>query len=138
MLFTVYHLLFTRLISALHQYSRRHESARFREILLEGLATDGGLAMPESYPRYEAPDLARLRKLKYRDLAFDILSRYIDDIPAADLKRLIRAAALRRRDRLILAVHGAHTGQSFDLVRTDMRWGPVFSRDPGMLLPQAS
>ena len=58
----------------------------FREILLEGLATDGGLAMPESYPRYEAPDLARLRKLKYRDLAFDILSRYIDDIPAADLK----------------------------------------------------
>jgi threonine synthase len=63
----------------------------FREILLEGLATDGGLAMPESYPRYEAPDLARLRKLKYRDLAFDILSRYIDDIPAADLKRLIDA-----------------------------------------------
>lgn len=53
-------------------------------------------------------------------------------------KRLIRTAALRRRDRLILAVHGAHTGQSFDLVRTDMRWGPVFSRDPGMLLPQAS
>ncbi|HTD90462.1 MAG TPA: threonine synthase, partial [Burkholderiales bacterium] len=61
----------------------------FREILLEGLATDGGLAMPESYPRYTATDLARLRKLGYRDLAFDILSRYIDDIPAADLRGLI-------------------------------------------------
>ena len=61
----------------------------FREILLEGLATDGGLAMPESYPRYTVADLARLRKLNYRDLAFDILSRYIDDIPPADLKRLI-------------------------------------------------
>ncbi len=61
----------------------------FREILLEGLATDGGLALPESYPRYEAADLARLRNLDYRDLAFDILSRYTDDIPAADLKRLI-------------------------------------------------
>ncbi len=61
----------------------------FREILLEGLATDGGLALPESYPRYEAADLARLRKLSYPDLAFDILSRYIDDIPAADLKALI-------------------------------------------------
>lgn len=61
----------------------------FREILLEGLATDGGLAMPESYPQYKQADLARLRKLNYRDLAFDILSRYIDDIPAADLKRLI-------------------------------------------------
>ncbi len=61
----------------------------FREILLEGLATDGGLAMPESYPRYDVADLARLRKLNYRDLAFDILSRYIDDIPAPDLKQLI-------------------------------------------------
>lgn len=61
----------------------------FREILLEGLATDGGLTMPESYPRYTASDLARLRKLDYRDLAFDILSRYIDDIPAADLRQLI-------------------------------------------------
>ena len=61
----------------------------FREILLEGLATDGGLALPESYPRYTASDLARLRKLNYRDLAFDILSRFIDDIPAADLKALI-------------------------------------------------
>ena len=61
----------------------------FREILLEGLATDGGLALPESYPRYTASDLARLRKLNYRDLAFDILSRFIDDIPAADLKALM-------------------------------------------------
>jgi threonine synthase len=61
----------------------------FREILLEGLATDGGLALPESYPRYTTADLARLRKLNYRDLAFDVLSRYIDDIPAVDLKHLI-------------------------------------------------
>ena len=61
----------------------------FCEILLEGLASDGGLVLPETYPRYSATDLARLRKLSYRDLAFDVLLRYIDDIPAADLKRLI-------------------------------------------------
>ena len=61
----------------------------FREILLEGLATDGGLALPESYPRYAESDLARLRKLNYRELAFEILSRFIDDISAADLKLLI-------------------------------------------------
>jgi threonine synthase len=61
----------------------------FREILLEGLATDGGLALPQTYPRYTDADLARLRKLNYRDLAFDVLWRYIDDIPAADLKHLI-------------------------------------------------
>lgn len=61
----------------------------YREILLEGLATDGGLAVPESYPHFSMADLARLRKLNYRDLAFEILTRYIDDIPATDLKRLI-------------------------------------------------
>ncbi len=75
----------------MHYISTRGGMPRrtFREILLEGLATDGGLALPESYPRYTSADLARLRKLNYRDLAFDILSRYIDDIPAPDLKRLI-------------------------------------------------
>ena len=64
----------------------------FREILLEGLASDGGLALPESYPQFSADDLARMRKLNYRELAFAILSRFIDDIPAADLKRLIDSA----------------------------------------------
>ncbi len=63
----------------------------FREILLEGLATDGGLAMPESYPQFTGADLARLRKLDYPSLAFEILSPYIDDIPPADLKRIIDA-----------------------------------------------
>jgi hypothetical protein len=44
-------------------------------------------------------------------------------------KRLIRTAALRRRDRLMLAVAGHHLGRRFDGVRTDIEWGPVF---PGL------
>ena len=47
-------------------------------------------------------------------------------------KRLIRTAAFRRRDRLILDVAAAHTGRGFDRVRTEVAWGPVFSHDPGM------
>ncbi len=46
-------------------------------------------------------------------------------------KRLIRSAALRRRDRLVLSVLAHHTGRRFEGVRTDISWGPVFSRDPG-------
>ncbi|MFN8585317.1 MAG: phage portal protein [Dehalococcoidia bacterium] len=46
-------------------------------------------------------------------------------------KRLIRSAALRRRDRLILRVLGHHTGRRLDEgVRTEVAWGPVFASIP--------
>jgi threonine synthase len=61
----------------------------FSAILLEGLAPDGGLAVPEAYPRISATELAALRPLRYRDLAHAILSRFITDIPPADLRGLI-------------------------------------------------
>ncbi len=63
---------------------------RFSEILLEGLAPDGGLYLPEAYPRVDAATLGRWRGLAYADLAFEILSLYIDDIPAEDLRALVR------------------------------------------------
>ena len=63
---------------------------RFCEILLEGLAPDGGLYLPVAYPQVDGATLARWRGLAYADLAFEILSLYIDDIPAADLKALVR------------------------------------------------
>jgi threonine synthase len=63
----------------------------FSDILLEGLAPDGGLYLPASYPKVDAATLARWRPLPYAELAFEILSLYIDDIPAADLRRLCRA-----------------------------------------------
>ena len=65
---------------------------RFTDILLEGLAPDGGLFLPESYPRFTAAELASLRPMGYRDLAYAVLSRYMDDIPATDLRRLIDRA----------------------------------------------
>ncbi len=65
---------------------------RFCEILLEGLAPDGGLYLPEQYPQVDDAALTRLRTTfatqGYASLAFEVLSLYIDDIPAADLKAL--------------------------------------------------
>jgi threonine synthase len=61
----------------------------FTAILLEGLAPDGGLVVPESYPRFSAEDLARLRPLGYRDLAFEVLSRYIGDIAPGELREIV-------------------------------------------------
>jgi threonine synthase len=61
---------------------------RFCEILLEGLAPDGGLYLPEQYPQVDAATLQKWRGLPYAELAFEVLSLYVDDIPAADLKAL--------------------------------------------------
>jgi threonine synthase len=63
---------------------------RFCEILLEGLAPDGGLYMPVSYPQVDAATLERWRGLPYADLAFEILVRFIDDMPADDLRAIGR------------------------------------------------
>jgi threonine synthase len=58
---------------------------RFSEILLEGLAPDGGLYVPESFPQ---ADLTAWRGLAYPELACAVLSRFMDDVP--ELERLVR------------------------------------------------
>ena len=63
---------------------------QFCEILLEGLAPDGGLYLPEIYPQVDSAILKEWRELPYADLAFEIFSLYIDDIPSADLKAICR------------------------------------------------
>src|SRR6185369_4201553 len=64
-------------------------SETFTGILLGGLAPDGGLYLPEAPPKFSLADLSAMRGMGYRDLAFAILSKFADDIPAADLRALI-------------------------------------------------
>ena len=61
----------------------------FTEILLGGLAPDGGLYLPEVYPQISRAELDAWRGLSYADLAFAVLSKFVDDIPATDLKKLV-------------------------------------------------
>ena len=61
----------------------------FCDILLGGLAPDGGLYLPESYPQISRSELDAWRKLAYADLAYEILAKFITDIPAGDLKSLV-------------------------------------------------
>ncbi len=78
--------------------STRGEAAGrgFADILLEGLAPDGGLYLPERYPRVDVQTLRRWRELSYPDLAAAILGLFIDDIEPAVLARL--AAAVYNAD----------------------------------------
>ena len=77
----------------LYQSTRGHaDQKHFCDILLEGLAPDGGLYLPVAYPQISDAKLTQLREAYatkgYAALAFEILSLYIDDIPAADLQTI--------------------------------------------------
>jgi threonine synthase len=61
----------------------------FTQILLGGLAPDGGLYMPETYPQVALDELASWRHFNYRELAFAVLSKFATDIPALDLRAMI-------------------------------------------------
>ncbi|MCL2591166.1 MAG: threonine synthase [Betaproteobacteria bacterium] len=69
-------------------FSTRGYAARpeFCDILLDGLAPDGGLYLPETVPTICRDELDAWRHLPYAGLAFEILSKFITDIPADDLR----------------------------------------------------
>jgi len=62
----------------------------FLEILLGGLAPDGGLYLPVEYPKVMPAQLDSWRGLSYADLAFEVLRLYCPDIPESDLRVLLR------------------------------------------------
>ncbi len=73
------------------------EAMSFTDAGLTGLAPDGGLLIPESLPDFSG-ELDHLSTLSYPDLAFEIFSRFITDIPAEDLRGLVDRAYSTFRD----------------------------------------
>ena len=61
----------------------------FGEVLLMGLAPDGGLMLPEHYPQINRATLDKWRGLAYADLAFEIMRLFATDIPEGDLRAII-------------------------------------------------
>jgi threonine synthase len=73
--------------------------AGFSDILLGGLAPDGGLYLPEEYPQVTAEELAEWRDLPYAALALRVLGKFVGDIPACDLKTLVDRSYTERSFR---------------------------------------
>ncbi|BBE10037.1 threonine synthase [Mycoavidus cysteinexigens] len=67
-----------------------NERRTFTDILLAGLAADGGLYLPAVYPSITPDELEHWRNLSYADLAYEVLAKFCDDIPAKDLRELTR------------------------------------------------
>jgi len=62
----------------------------FEQVLLTGLASDGGLYVPESLPKFSADQIAGWAGLAYHELAFEVISPFVGDcIPENDLKAIL-------------------------------------------------
>ena len=68
----------------------------FSDVLLSGLAPDGGLYLPKNYPSISNEELSLMRMMSYSELAFFIFSKYIDDIPSEDLKDIVKKTYIKK------------------------------------------
>lgn len=84
-------LIFLNFGKAMKYVSTRGQTAPmlFSDVLLMGLAPDGGLMLPKSYPVIDRQTLDDWRALSYAELAFEIMSLFVTDIPKDDLRGLI-------------------------------------------------
>lgn len=74
----------------------QRKARKFSDILLGGLADDGGLYLPESYPQLDDSTLTRWREVLiddgYAALAAEVVGLFVDDIPKEDLKGICARA----------------------------------------------
>ncbi len=73
-------------------YSTNHQAQKvnFKEALLQGLAEDKGLYMPESFPKISLSEIQAMKNMEYPEIAFIIAQKFLaDEIPADELKRLV-------------------------------------------------
>lgn len=74
----------------------------FEDVVLTGLASDGGLYVPESIPHFSPAEIASFRSLSYQELAFKIITPFVDgEIAEADLKAIIEKSYLHFRHSAI-------------------------------------
>ena len=65
-------------------------SLGFEDVLLTGLAPDGGLYVPESLPKFSLEEIRSWRGLSYSELAFNVMYPFVDDaIPADDFRAML-------------------------------------------------
>ncbi|MFC6670116.1 threonine synthase [Marinobacterium aestuariivivens] len=66
------------------------QALNFEEVLLAGLASDGGLYVPEQLPTFSREEIASWAGLPYHELAFKVIQPFVSDcIGDADLKRMV-------------------------------------------------
>lgn len=84
----------------------------FRTVVMQGLARDKGLFVPDNIPTVSADELEAWRSLSYADLAVEVISKFVgpDQVPAAKLRDIVHrsCAAFRHSDVTPVQNVGGH------------------------------
>ncbi len=88
------------------------KTASFNEALIEGLARDGGLYVPESWPRLSPDEIAGFKGKSYAEVALRVIAPFVGgDIPERDLKRMIGEAYATFADPDVTPLHRLSSGE---------------------------
>lgn len=104
----------------------RAPELRFSEILLSGLADDGGLYVPSSCPHVTKDELDRWRSFSYAQLANEVIAKFVDDVPPRELAALTQQIYVERNFG-----NGRNDSKMDDI--TPLRW-----LQPGLALLELS
>ncbi|KAF9740897.1 hypothetical protein PMIN02_010759 [Paraphaeosphaeria minitans] len=117
-----------------HTASQRYLSTRggsydfsFEEVVLKGLAADGGLFIPEEIPVLPSDWATKWHNLSFEDLAYEIFSLYISpsEIPAADLKDIIHRSYATFRAKDVTPTVALNKDKNIHLL--ELFHGPTFA-----------
>jgi threonine synthase len=117
---------------ATHTSSQRYLSTRggsygfsFEDVVLKGLAQDGGLFIPEEVPSLPADWQTKWKDCSFQELAFNIFSFYIspDEISSEDLRQIINKSYATFRDNNITPNVTLDTNRNIHLL--ELFHGPV-------------
>jgi threonine synthase len=100
--------------SKLKYVSTRGEAkaVSFNEALIEGLARDGGLYVPQSWPRISAAEIAGFLNKSYADVALRVIAPFVgDDIPERDLRKMIEEAYATFDHQQVTPLHRLSSGE---------------------------
>src|SRR3989338_423434 len=62
----------------------------FEDVVLQGLATDGGLYVPEFLPKFDSAKIAAMKKMSYEELFFEVTEHFIgNEIDSETYKKII-------------------------------------------------
>jgi threonine synthase len=98
----------------LRYVSTRGEAApaSFNDVLIEGLARDGGLFVPERWPAFSPAEIAAFRGVPYAEVAYRVIAPFVgDDIAEADLRRMIGEAYATFSHPGVAPLHRLESGE---------------------------